>query len=334
MDVVGIDNDMRELLLRRRGVHALEHRPARGDARRASTRASSTCATPRASRGSSPATGADIALVVHAAAQPSHDWAAREPLTDFSSTPPARSTCSRPPAPRARRRPSSSSPPTRSTATRPNELPLVETDDPLGARPRPPLRRARHRRDDAHRPEQAQPVRRQQAGRRRAGAGVRTLLRHAHRRLPRRLPHRPPALGRRAARLPGLPGALRGDRARPYTIFGYKGKQVRDNIHSHDLVTALWRFHQDPRPGAVYNIGGSRHSNCSVLEAIALIEEITGQRDRLHAQRREPLRRPHLVDQRRAPLPGRLPRLGVRLRPARDAGGDRRGRAGRFERAR
>lgn len=62
----------------------------------------------------------------------------------------------------------------------------------------------------------------------------------------------------------------------PYTVFGYKGKQVRDRIHSHDLVTALWAFHRNPRPGAVYNIGGSRHSNCSALEAITMIQEITG----------------------------------------------------------
>lgn len=53
-----------------------------------------------------------------------------------------------------------------------------------------------------------------------------------------------------------------------YTVYGYKGKQVRDNIHSRDLVTAFWEFFCNPRPGEVYNIGGSRHSNCSVLEAI------------------------------------------------------------------
>jgi CDP-paratose 2-epimerase len=61
----------------------------------------------------------------------------------------------------------------------------------------------------------------------------------------------------------------------PYTVFGYKGKQVRDNIHSHDLVNMFWHFYQHPRPGAVYNAGGSRHSNCSVKEAIALCEEIS-----------------------------------------------------------
>lgn len=62
----------------------------------------------------------------------------------------------------------------------------------------------------------------------------------------------------------------------PYTIFGYGGKQVRDNIHSYDLVNAFWHFFQTPKPGAVYNMGGSRHSNTSVLEAIALIEKLTG----------------------------------------------------------
>lgn len=63
---------------------------------------------------------------------------------------------------------------------------------------------------------------------------------------------------------------------RPYKIFGYKGKQVRDNIHSYDLVNAFWYFHQNPRSGEVYNIGGARNSNCSILEAIDLIEEISG----------------------------------------------------------
>ena len=63
-----------------------------------------------------------------------------------------------------------------------------------------------------------------------------------------------------------------------YTIFGYKGKQVRDNIHSFDLINAFWHFFQSPLEGEVYNIGGGRHSNCSVLEAIALCEQITGRK--------------------------------------------------------
>ena len=63
-----------------------------------------------------------------------------------------------------------------------------------------------------------------------------------------------------------------------YEVYGYKGKQVRDNIHSYDLVNAFYHFYQNPRIAEVYNIGGSRFSNCSMLEAIALCEEITGKK--------------------------------------------------------
>jgi CDP-paratose 2-epimerase len=65
---------------------------------------------------------------------------------------------------------------------------------------------------------------------------------------------------------------------RPYRIFGYKGKQVRDNIHSFDLVEAFAEFIKSPRAGEVYNIGGGRHANCSILEAISLCEEISGRK--------------------------------------------------------
>lgn len=63
-----------------------------------------------------------------------------------------------------------------------------------------------------------------------------------------------------------------------YTIFGYKGKQVRDNIHSHDLVNAFWHFYQKPRSGEVYNMGGARNSNISMLEAIEKIEKLLGKK--------------------------------------------------------
>lgn len=63
---------------------------------------------------------------------------------------------------------------------------------------------------------------------------------------------------------------------RHYTIFGYKGKQVRDNIHSADLISAFWHYYQNPRQGEVYNMGGSRHSNISMIEAIDQIEAISG----------------------------------------------------------
>jgi CDP-paratose 2-epimerase len=63
---------------------------------------------------------------------------------------------------------------------------------------------------------------------------------------------------------------------KPYTIFGYNGKQVRDNIHSYDLVSAFHEFYLNPRIGEVYNIGGSRHSNISMLESIDKISSILG----------------------------------------------------------
>src|SRR5262245_59257058 len=66
--------------------------------------------------------------------------------------------------------------------------------------------------------------------------------------------------------------------ATPYTIFGYKGKQVRDNIHSYDLVNMFWHFYQVPTSGAVYNAGGGRFANCSMLEAIDLCEKIAGKK--------------------------------------------------------
>jgi CDP-paratose 2-epimerase len=67
---------------------------------------------------------------------------------------------------------------------------------------------------------------------------------------------------------------------REYTIFGYKGKQVRDNIDSYDLVNMFWHYYRNPRPGEVYNAGGSRFSNCSILEAIQMCENITGKKMR------------------------------------------------------
>lgn len=63
-----------------------------------------------------------------------------------------------------------------------------------------------------------------------------------------------------------------------YHVFGYRGKQVRDNIHSFDFVNAMYHFYKKPRIGEVYNMGGSRKINCSILEAIKLCEEMTGKK--------------------------------------------------------
>lgn len=64
----------------------------------------------------------------------------------------------------------------------------------------------------------------------------------------------------------------------PYKVFGYKGKQVRDNIHSHDVVRAMEEFAANPRPGEVYNLGGGRENSVSMLEAIGKIEQLTGKK--------------------------------------------------------
>jgi CDP-paratose 2-epimerase len=64
---------------------------------------------------------------------------------------------------------------------------------------------------------------------------------------------------------------LRSDK---YTVFGYKAKQVRDNIHSYDLLNMFWHYHQNPKPGEVYNAGGGRENSVSILEAIEKINEL------------------------------------------------------------
>lgn len=66
-----------------------------------------------------------------------------------------------------------------------------------------------------------------------------------------------------------------------YTIFGYKGKQVRDQIHSHDVINAFWHFAQNPRPGEVYNLGGGKDNAASLLECVDMIEKVSGKRPKL-----------------------------------------------------
>jgi CDP-paratose 2-epimerase len=63
---------------------------------------------------------------------------------------------------------------------------------------------------------------------------------------------------------------------KPYTVFGYQAKQVRDNIHSLDVARFIWEFAQSPRSGEVYNLGGGKQNSCSILEAFERVEAITG----------------------------------------------------------
>ena len=76
-----------------------------------------------------------------------------------------------------------------------------------------------------------------------------------------------------------------------YNIIGYKGKQVRDNLHSFDLVNCFWEFYKKPRKGEVYNMGGGRFSNCSIIEALNLVEDVANIKIK-----REIIRKPRVGD--------------------------------------
>jgi CDP-paratose 2-epimerase len=67
----------------------------------------------------------------------------------------------------------------------------------------------------------------------------------------------------------------------PYTVYGYKGKQVRDQIHSQDVVRAFWQFAQSPRPGEVYNLGGGKDNAASLVECVEAVHRLTGKRPQL-----------------------------------------------------
>src|SRR3954447_23673874 len=218
-----------------------------------------------------------IALVLHTAAQPSHDWAAREPLTDFTIN--ANGTlnmleATRKYCPEAVFIFTSTN---KVYGDTPNTLPLIELDERWEVDPSHPF--AAHGIDESMSIDKskhslfgvskvAADVLVQEYGR---YFGLKTgtfrggcLTGPAH----------------SGAELHGFLAylvkcALTG---KPYTIYGYKGKQVRDNIHSYDLVNAFWHFFRNPIPGAVYNMGGSRHSNCSMLEAIDETEKLCGRK--------------------------------------------------------
>lgn len=219
--------------------------------------------------------GNDIKLIVHTAAQPSHDWAAREPLTDFGVNATATLNLlelTRQYCPRAVFIFTSTN---KVYGDTPNYLPLVELetrweiteDHPYyknGIDETMSIDNTKHSLFGASKV--AADVLAQEYGKyfgMHVGifrGGCLTGSRHSGTKLHGFLSYL-------------MKCAITGDH---YTIFGYKGKQVRDNIHSFDLVNMFWHFYQHPRQGEVYNAGGGRFSNCSILEAIALCEEITG----------------------------------------------------------
>jgi CDP-paratose 2-epimerase len=219
--------------------------------------------------------GADIKLIIHAAAQPSHDWAAKEPFTDFSIN--ATGTLNM--LETARKHCPGAVFIFMSTnkvyGDTPNSLPLVELESRYEVANSHPY--AKHGIDESmsidaslHSVFGASKVSAdvlvQEYGRYFAmktvcfRGGCLTGPTHS------------------GAMLHGFLSYLMSCAisGKKYNLYGYKGKQVRDNIHSYDLVNAFYHFYKNPRRGEVYNMGGSRHSNCSVLEAIELCEDITG----------------------------------------------------------
>jgi CDP-paratose 2-epimerase len=202
--------------------------------------------------------GADISLVIHTAAQPSHDWAARDPFADFSVN--ANGTLNLLEATR-RYCPDSAfifTSTNKVYGDLPNFLPLIEQET------RWEIDQSKHSLFGASKV--AADVLVQEYGR---YFGIKTaIFRGGCLTGPN---HSGTQLHGFLAYL--MKCAVTGT---PYTIFGYEGKQVRDNIHSSDLIAAFYEFYQSPGVAEVYNIGGGRESNCSMLEAIALCQEISG----------------------------------------------------------
>ncbi len=218
----------------------------------------------------------DIKLVIHTAAQPSHDWAARDPQMDFTVN--ANGTLNLLEATRqfASQAPFIFTSTNKVYGATPNQLPLIEQElrweiDPahpysVGINEEMSIDRTLHSLFGASKV--AADVLVQEYGRyfdmKTAcfRGGCLTGPNHS------------------GAQLHGFLAYLMKCTmtSTPYTIFGYQGKQVRDNIHSADLISAFFEFFKAPRSGEVYNIGGGRFSNCSMLEAIGICEEITGKK--------------------------------------------------------
>lgn len=220
--------------------------------------------------------GADIKLIIHTAAQPSHDWAARDPHTDFSVN--AVGTlnmlqATREHCPGAVFIFTSTN---KVYGDRPNSLPLVELET-----------RWELEESHAYYSGIAEDMSIDQCthsvfGASKVAADV--MVQEYGRYFDMKTAcFRGGCLtgpGHSPAELHGFLAYLMQCcvNGTEYQIFGYKGKQVRDNIHSYDLIQAFWHFYQNPRVAQVYNIGGGRDSNVSMQEAIALSEQISGKK--------------------------------------------------------
>ncbi len=275
--VLGVDNNMRRDFFGETRRHDLEPRAAASRARRLRAPRPRHPRPRHESRRLFEEVEPD--LIVHCAAQPSHDLAAARPFDDFDVNARRDAEPARGGAPaRCPESPFVFLSTNKVYGDAPNELPLVELEtrwdyaDPAYADGIDETMRI-----DAtmHSLFGASKV-----GGRRDGAGVRALLRDADGLLPRRLPHRPATLGRRAARLPRLPRP-RDARGPPYRIFGYKGKQVRDNIHSLDVCT---RDHgvrrRIPRPARSTTSAAAARTASPCSRRSTALEELSARRSR------------------------------------------------------
>ncbi|MBN1269150.1 MAG: NAD-dependent epimerase/dehydratase family protein [Kiritimatiellae bacterium] len=277
MDVVGIDNDMRAYFFGKEASTRWNQEALQRDLGKKFRPVNTDIRDDKAIGALFKECGKDTALIVHTAAQPSHDWAAREPQTDFTVN--ANGTlnlleATRQHCPEAVFIYVSTN---KVYGDTPNRLPLVELEKRWEIERSHPyfqngidedmsIDHTTHSLFGASKA--AADLLVQEYGR---YFGMKTacfrggcLTGPAH----------------SGAELHGflaylMKCAATGQR---YTVFGYKGKQVRDNIHSSDLVRVFHEFFKAPRVGEVYNIGGGRQSNCSMLEAIALCEEIAGRK--------------------------------------------------------
>jgi CDP-paratose 2-epimerase len=219
--------------------------------------------------------GSAIELVVHTAAQPSHDWAAREPFTDFDIN--AVGTLNVLEATRLHAHEAAFifTSTNKVYGDRPNSLPLVELETRWEIEPG-------HSYWDGIREDMAiDECLHSLFGASKAAADILVQEYGRYFGMPTACfrggtltgPHHS------AAELHGFLAYVMRClmTGRPYTVFGYKGKQVRDAIHSADLIRAFDEFFRAPRVAEVYNIGGGRFSNVSVIEAIRLSEEIAGE---------------------------------------------------------
>lgn len=273
-DIVGIDNDMRRVFFGP-AASTVWHRQAHERSIKGYAHVDADIRDREAMAKVFQRYGRDIAVVIHTAAQPSHDWAASDPMTDFTVNASAtlvllelaRAHC--PEAPFLYLSTN------KVYGDTPNRLPLVERETRWELAESHPF--ATHGIDETMSIDHtthslfgvskaAADLMVQEFGR---YFGMKTAC------------FRGGCLtggGHSGAPLHGFLSYLMkcAVTGQHYTVHGYKAKQVRDNIHSYDLVNALWHFFRNPRSGEVYNIGGSRFANCSVLEAIALCGEIAG----------------------------------------------------------